>query len=87
MTKLAELIEREAKTLAALESLDNGKSLYMAGLDVQMVADCIRYYAGWADKIEGKVIDTMPDHFNYTRSEPVRLFSIPSFSSSNANSG
>ncbi|MCJ1286367.1 aldehyde dehydrogenase (NAD(P)(+)) ald5 [Xylographa opegraphella] len=71
MTKLAELIERDAKTLAALESLDNGKSLFMAGLDVQMVADCIRYYGGWADKIEGKVIDTMPDHFNYTRSEPI----------------
>ena len=71
MTKWADLIERDLKTLVALESLDNGKSLMMATLDVQGVADCIRYYAGWADKIEGKVIDTMPDHFNYTRSEPV----------------
>jgi aldehyde dehydrogenase (NAD+) len=43
----------------------------MAKVDVSMVAGCLRYYGGWADKIEGKVIDTNSDTFAYTRQEPV----------------
>jgi len=36
-----------------------------------LVIGCLRYYAGWADKIEGKVIDTTPDTFNYVKKEPI----------------
>ncbi|KAI6858542.1 Aldehyde, partial [Hortaea werneckii] len=36
-----------------------------------MAAGCLRYYGGWADKIEGKVVDTTPDTFNYIRKEPI----------------
>ncbi len=43
----------------------------MAKGDVGAVAACIRYYGGWADKIEGKTIDIAPDMFHYTREEPV----------------
>jgi len=32
---------------------------------------CYRYYAGWADKIEGKTIPVNGDYFTYTRHEPV----------------
>lgn len=32
----------------------------------------MQYYGGWADKIEGKVVDTTPDTFNYIKKEPVR---------------
>ena len=73
LVKLADIIERELETLAAIETLDNGKALVMAKGDVGMVAGTLRYYGGWADKIEGKVIDTTPDTFNYTKQEPVRL--------------
>lgn len=73
LVKFSDLVERDAKILAALEALDNGKALSMANVDVGMVAGCLRYYGGWADKIEGKVIDTIPDHFNYTRQEPVSV--------------
>lgn len=44
----------------------------MAKGDVAAVAGCLRYYGGWADKIEGKVIDTDPEYFTYTKQEPVR---------------
>ena len=71
LIKLGDLIDREAKTLAAIESLDNGKALSMASVDVGMVAGCLRYYGGWADKIEGKTIDTNSETFSYTRQEPV----------------
>ena len=33
--------------------------------------DCLRYYAGWADKIEGRTIPIRGDYFCYTRREPV----------------
>lgn len=73
LTKLADLIEKNLDTLAAVEALDNGKAVSMAKVDVGMAAGCLRYYGGWADKIEGKTMDTNPDTFTYTRQEPVRL--------------
>lgn len=76
LTKLADLIERDSKILGAIESLDNGKALAMATNDVMLAAGCIRYYGGWADKIEGKVIETTPECFNYVRQEPVSFQSF-----------
>jgi aldehyde dehydrogenase (NAD+) len=71
LVKLSELIEKNLDLLAAVEALDNGKAIGMAKGDVAAVAGCLRYYGGWADKIEGKVLDTNPDTFSYTRQEPV----------------
>lgn len=71
LVTLADLVLKNMDLLAAVESLDNGKSFGMAKGDVGATAGCIRYYGGWADKIEGKVIDTNPDTFTYTRQEPV----------------
>ena len=71
LTKLANLFDEHIDTLAAIESLDNGKALSMAKIDVGLSSGCLRYYAGWADKLHGKVIDTDPETFNYTRHEPV----------------
>ena len=73
LTKLSDLMEREAKTLAAIEALDNGKAMAMASGDVGAAAGCIRYYGGWADKIQGKVVETNSDTFNYIKQEPVGL--------------
>ena len=73
LVKLADLMEENLQTLAAIEALDNGKAFSIAKIDVGFAASTIRYYGGWADKIEGKVIDTNPDTFNYTRQEPVSL--------------
>ncbi|KAI0130371.1 aldehyde dehydrogenase [Xylariales sp. AK1849] len=71
LLNLADLVEKNLELLAAVESLDNGKSITMAKGDVGAVAGAIRYYGGWADKIEGKTIDTNPDTFTYTRQEPI----------------
>lgn len=73
LVKLADLFEKNIDLLAAVESLDNGKAITMAKGDVAGCAGCLRYYGGWADKIEGKVIETSHDTFNYTRKEPVRF--------------
>ncbi|MDB5910467.1 MAG: putative aldehyde dehydrogenase protein [Massilia sp.] len=74
LLKLADIAEQNKELLAAVESLDNGKSISMARGDVSAVIGCIRYYGGWADKVEGKTIDIAPDMFHYTRQEPVSCY-------------
>ena len=70
--KLADLIEENAEELAALETLDNGKPIRDSrGADLPLVIDCLRYYAGFADKIHGQTIPIRGEYFTYTRREPV----------------
>ncbi len=72
MFRLADLIEEEIDELAALESLDNGKPVTEARTaDLPLVLDAIRYYAGYADKIQGSTIPVRGNYFTYTRREPV----------------
>lgn len=70
--KLADLIERHADELARLESLDNGKPVSLARrVDVAKTIACYRYFAGWADKVQGRTIPIDGDFLCYTRHEPV----------------
>ena len=39
--------------------------------DLPLTIACYRYYAGWADKVQGKTIPISGDYFCYTRLEPV----------------
>ncbi|MEQ9065193.1 MAG: aldehyde dehydrogenase family protein, partial [Gimesia chilikensis] len=72
MYRLADLIEENIEELSALESLDNGKPIRDSrAADLPLVIDCLRYYAGWADKIEGATIPIRGNHFCYTRREPI----------------
>lgn len=71
LNKLANLMERDLEELAALETLDNGKPFHSAkSSDLPGAISCYRYFAGWCDKIHGKVIETQHDKFCYTRREP-----------------
>src|SRR5947209_7895288 len=72
LNRLADLIEKHIDELATLESLDNGKPRHVAlAADLPLVIACYRYYAGWADKVQGKTIPINGDYFCYTRPEPV----------------
>jgi aldehyde dehydrogenase (NAD+) len=69
--RLADLVEEHLDELAALETLDNGKPIRDArAADLPLVIDCLRYYAGWADKIHGQTIPVRGNFFTYTRREP-----------------
>jgi len=58
LNKLADAIEANLDELATLEVLDNGKTMGEAvGADLSLTIQCYRYYAGWADKIQGQVIN------------------------------
>jgi aldehyde dehydrogenase (NAD+) len=72
LNRLADLVEKNADELARLESLDNGKPWAVArAADLPLTVACYRYYAGWADKVQGKTIPIQGDYFCYTRHEPV----------------
>ena len=74
----ADLIEKNAKLLAEIESIDNGKSAAIAELvDIRVAVDFLRYMAGFATKIEGRTLDVSVPYMpgarfhGYTRREAV----------------
>src|ERR1700689_1553723 len=57
--KLADLIEQHAGEFAEIESLDNGKTRFMASIiDVPGSRAYFRYMAGWATKMQGTTMQT-----------------------------
>jgi acyl-CoA reductase-like NAD-dependent aldehyde dehydrogenase len=74
LNKVADLIDRDAEYLAKLECLNNGKPLNdCKNVDVPATAKCYRYFAGWADKVQGKTIPIDGDYLCFTRHEPVGI--------------
>jgi phenylacetaldehyde dehydrogenase len=74
--RLADLIEKHLEEFAQIESLDNGKPLKIARVaDVPLTIEHMRYYAGWATKIEGNTIPLIlqkpSKYLAYTVREPV----------------
>ncbi|KAF8558884.1 aldehyde dehydrogenase [Imleria badia] len=73
LNKLADLIERDQQILAEVESLDNGKPVRIArDFDICDTIQCLRYYAGWADKIVGQTIEVNnKTKLAFTRHDPI----------------
>lgn len=68
---MADAIESMSDEIIRVESRDNGKTPFEASLDVEMVVDTFRYYAGWTDKIQGDEVPVPGNRLNYTVREPV----------------
>jgi aldehyde dehydrogenase (NAD+) len=76
--KLADLVERDKLILATIEAWDNGKPYQDAiDIDITEVISVFRYYAGWADKVSGRTIETDDAKLAYTRHEPIGMESQP----------
>ncbi|XP_043999156.1 aldehyde dehydrogenase family 1 member A3 [Gambusia affinis] len=72
--KLADLVERDQKLLATLESLDTGKPFLQAFFtDLEGSIKTLHYYAGWADKIHGKSVPVDETFVCLTRHEPIGI--------------
>jgi aldehyde dehydrogenase (NAD+) len=72
LLRWADLLDAHREELARLETLDNGKPLSESmGYDAPSAAATIRYFAGWADKLQGRTIPVAGPYFTYTRPEPV----------------
>jgi aldehyde dehydrogenase (NAD+) len=68
--RVATEIREHTEELARLESADQGKPLSQAESDIEGAASYFEYYAGAADKLEGKSIPVGPDQVDYTVREP-----------------
>ncbi len=70
--RIADAVERNIDELAELETLDNGKPIFESRyVDMPMVVDVLRYYAGWATKIHGETTNTFENALTYTVREPI----------------
>jgi aldehyde dehydrogenase (NAD+) len=70
--KIGDLIDKYNEELGTLETLDNGKPIFESRqVDMPMVAEVFRYYAGWAKKIHGETVPVRGPFLNYTLREPL----------------
>ncbi len=75
--RLADLLEKNIDEFAELETLDNGKPIFESRyVDMPMVIDVLRYYAGLATKIHGETVNTLETAFTYTLREPVGVVGL-----------
>ncbi|AHG02084.1 aldehyde dehydrogenase (plasmid) [Halostagnicola larsenii XH-48] len=68
--RIADGIREHAETLTEIETLDQGKPLTASRGAVEGAAGCFEYYAGAADKLEGKSIPVGEDTVDFTMREP-----------------
>lgn len=75
INRLADLMEENLEQLAEIESIDVGRNREISQeADVQGSIDTLRYFAGWASKISGRVGEpcSLPgSYLTYTMKEPV----------------
>lgn len=71
LNRLADLVVRDRDILADLEAVNNGKVVSDAKGDLGDVVECLRYFAGWADKIHGSYAQVKPNFSTTTVREPV----------------
>lgn len=69
--KLAELVERDARELGLLDTLNIGKPVRESISATAASAGILRYWAGKCDKIWGDHIPTAPGHLTYTSRVPL----------------
>ncbi|KAF5664281.1 aldehyde dehydrogenase (nad+) [Fusarium heterosporum] len=69
--RLGDLIEENAKDFASIEAVDAGMLYNMSmGLSVAQAVETCRYFAGWADKLDGQSID-YDGGLAYTKRDPI----------------
>jgi aldehyde dehydrogenase (NAD+) len=71
--RLCELVARDGERLALLSALENGMPAWQfSGPQLGIVQAWLRYYAGFADKLEGLVTASWPaENLEYTLPEPL----------------
>ncbi|CAO3691190.1 unnamed protein product [Umbelopsis ramanniana] len=71
MLRFADLIDRDKEEIAQIETLNAGKAItWSRALDASFLSECLRYFGGWADKLQGKLIET-DGVLTMTRHEPI----------------
>ena len=77
MNRLADLLEQSADRMALLESTDNGKVIRETKGQMIFAARIYRFFAGYADKIWGRVIPLdQKNVFDYASYEPLGVIAL-----------
>ena len=72
MHRLADLLQENGDRMGLLESTDNGKVIRETRSQMNFAARQYRFFAGYADKLWGKVIPLdQPQIFDYATREPI----------------
>jgi len=70
--KLGERLMERADEVARLETLHNGKPIFESRqIEIPAAAECLQYFAGWADKVHGETVPVKGNYFTYTLREPL----------------
>jgi len=70
--KLGERLMEQVDEVARLETLHNGKPITESRhVEIPMAAECLQYFAGWADKVQGDTIPVKGNALVYTLREPL----------------
>ena len=73
LNRAAALIRERSDYFAVVEAVDSGKTLAEARGDVRSCIRLFEYYAGIADKLEGRSIPLGPGQTSWTEREPVGI--------------
>ncbi|HEY3129346.1 MAG TPA: aldehyde dehydrogenase family protein [Acidobacteriota bacterium] len=68
---MADLVRRNAASLAELETRNCGKPIVESEMDIADTASCLEYYGGLATKIHGETLPVPDNALNFTLKEPV----------------
>ncbi|MGW8379490.1 aldehyde dehydrogenase family protein [Streptomyces sp. ODS28] len=74
--RVSQLLLRDQEEIARIETLDTGKTLAEARIDVEDVSNAFRFYAESADKHGGRVVDVGPDVLSRVVHHPVGVCSL-----------
>lgn len=76
LLRLAELVEEQGPRFGPMTALESGTPIAI-GSAGRLTVEYLRYYAGWADKLEGRTVPVWPQAgFDYTRLEPVGVVGV-----------
>jgi acyl-CoA reductase-like NAD-dependent aldehyde dehydrogenase len=78
LLRIAALLQEREGELSSVVTIESGiPTTFAPVLASALPADYFRYYAGWADKLEGSVIPVWPgDALDYTLAEPYGVVAI-----------
>ncbi|XP_042320511.1 4-trimethylaminobutyraldehyde dehydrogenase-like [Sceloporus undulatus] len=71
LLEAARIIRERREEIATMETINNGKSVFEALLDIDVAWQTLQYYAGLAASMAGQHIQLPRGSFGYTRREPL----------------
>lgn len=77
--RMADLIEARQEEFAELETLDNGKPIFMSKrVDIPAAIASLRYWSGWCTKVSGetRTVDMPGEYLAMTLREPVGVVGL-----------